>query len=87
MNGKQIVIWLTENSNARVTKAAVFHYSSTLTQSSSPLSSQNQRLNFGFSSDDATILRLMYSTNFYDFDSEVYHRVLVQEKLSGSYVE
>ena len=87
MNGKRIVIWLTENSNAGVTKAAVSNYISTLTQSSSPLSNQNQRLNFGFSSDDGVVHRLMYSTNSYDFDSEVYHRVLVQEKLSGSYIE
>lgn len=87
MNGKQIVIWLTENSNAGVTKAAVSNYSSALTQVSSPLGNQNQRSNFGFSSDDGVIHRLMYSTNFYDVKEEVYHRVLVQEKLSGSYVE
>ena len=87
MYGKRIVIWLTENSNAGITKAAISNYASTLTQTSSPLTSQNPRLNFGFSLVDTTIQRLMYSTNFYDFDSEVYHRVLVQEKLSGSYVE
>ena len=87
MNGKQIVIWLTENSNAGVTKAAISNYSSALTQVSSPLGNQNQRSNFGFSSDDGVIHRLMYSTNFYDVKEEVYHRVLVQEKLSGSYVE
>lgn len=87
MNGKRIVIWLTENSNARITKAKVSNYSSTLTQASSPLSNQNQRVNFGFSSDNGVIHRLMYWTNFYDFDSEVYHRVIIQEKLSGSYIE
>ena len=87
MNGKRIVIWLTENSNANITKAAGSNNRSTLTESSSPLSNQNQRVNFGFLSDDGVIHRLMYSTNFYDFDSEVYDRVLVQEKLSGSYVE
>ena len=87
MNGKRIVIWLTENSNARITKAKVSNYSSTLTQSSSPPNNQNQRVTFGFSSDDEVIHRLMYLTNFKDFDSEVYHRVIVQEKLSGSYVE
>ena len=81
MNAKRIVIWLTENSNANITKATVSNYSSTLTQASSSLSSQNQRTNIGFSSDDGVMHRLMYSTNFYDFDSEVYHRVLVQEKL------
>ena len=30
--------------------------------------------------------KLMYSPNFYDFDSEQFHKVMLQEKLSGSYV-
>ena len=28
----------------------------------------------------------MYSSKFYDFDSDQYHRVLLQEKLNGAYV-
>ena len=28
----------------------------------------------------------MYSSKFYDFDAEQYHRVLLQEKLNGAYV-
>ena len=48
MNGKRIVIWLTENSNARITKAKVSNYSSTLTQSSSPPNNQNQRVTWFF---------------------------------------
>lgn len=71
MNGKRIVIWLAENSNARITKAKVSNFSSSLTQAINPLSSQNQRTNFAFPSDDTVIHRLMYSTNSYDFDSEV----------------
>ena len=60
------------------------HYSSTLTQNSNPVNSG--RNNFQFLSDDRVIHKLMYSPNFYDFDSEVYHRVMLQEKLDGSYV-
>ena len=29
--------------------------------------------------------RLMFSPNFYDFDSEQFHKVMLQEKLNGSY--
>ena len=28
----------------------------------------------------------MFSPNFYDFDSEAFHRVMMQEKLNGSYI-
>lgn len=78
MNSKRIVIWVTENSNTSIKKAAVSNYSATLTRYSTPLSNQNQRVNFGFASDDGVLHRLMYSTNFYDIDSELYHRVLIQ---------
>ena len=39
-----------------------------------------------FTTEDGEINRLIYSPNFYVFDSEQYHRVMLQEKLSGSYV-
>ena len=84
-NGKRIVIWLTENSNANITKASISNYSSTLTEASSPI--RNQRVNFGFTTQDGVLHRLMYSNNFYDFDSEQYHRIVIQEKISGSYLE
>ena len=28
----------------------------------------------------------MVSPNFYDFDSEQFHRVMLQEKINGSYI-
>ena len=52
-NGKKIVIWLTENSNANITKLAVSNYSSTLTQASNPV--RNQRKNFGFLTEDGIL--------------------------------
>ena len=84
-NGKRIFIWLTETSNANITKAVLSSYSSTLTQASSPI--RNQRVNFGFTTEDGVLHKIMYFKNFYDFDSEQYHRIAIQEKLSGSYLE
>ena len=56
-----------------------------LIQASLPI--RNQRVNFGFTTEDGILHKIMYSKNFYDLDSEEYHRILIQEKLSGSYLE
>ena len=40
-----------------------------------------------FKTEDGLIKKLVYSKNFYDFDSEQYHRIMLQEKLNGSYIE
>lgn len=77
------VLWLAENSNANVTKALISNYSATLTQNSTTLSSVRNK--FQLLTEDGMFYRFMYSTNFYDFDSEVSHRVLLQEKLNGAY--
>lgn len=77
-NGKKVVLWLTENSNANVTKASISNYSATLTQTSTPVNSGRDK--FQLSTEDGVFYRLMYSTNFYDFDSEENHKILIQEK-------
>ena len=82
-NGKFIVLWLTENLSSNVTKASISNYSSTLTI---PAVNYNANQRWKFTTEDGMLIRLMYSTNFYDFDSEQYHKVMLQEKLSGSYV-
>ena len=64
-DGKKIVFWLTESSNANITKLAISNYSSTLTQASSPV--RNQRLNFALFTENGIIYRWMYSTNFLRF--------------------
>ena len=84
-DGKRIVIWLAEKSNENITKAILSNYSSTLIQASSPF--KNQRVNVGFTTEDGVLDKIMYSKNFYDLDSEEYHRILIQEELSGSYLE
>lgn len=84
LNNK-LVLWLTEHSNANITKASISNYSAKLTQASSPI--RNDRLQFTFRGNNVTLTRFMYSKNFYDFDTVQYHRIMIQEKLSGSYVE
>ena len=82
-NGKIIVLWLAENLSANVTKASISNYSATLTI---PAVQYNANQRWKFTTEDGVILRLMYSTNFYDIGSEQFHKVMLQEKLSGSYV-
>ncbi|CAH3194817.1 unnamed protein product [Porites evermanni] len=82
-NGKIIVLYLSENLSSNVTKVIISNYSSTLTI---PAVNYNANQRWKFTTEDGVILRLMYSTNFYDDDSIQFHKVMLQEKLSGSYV-
>ena len=82
-NGKKIVIWLAENFSSNVTKVKISNYSSSLTLNSTVYANdQYWTLNI----DDGVIYRLMFSPNFYDVNSEQYHKVMLQEKLNGSYI-
>ena len=81
--GKKIVIWLTESFNSNVAKLNISNYSSTLTLNSAVYANdQYWTLNI----DDGVIYRLMSSRNFYDIASDQYQKVMIQEKLNGSYV-
>ena len=82
-NGKSIVVWLAENLSANVTKVKISNYSGTLTI---PAVNYNANQRWKFTTEDGILLRLMYSPNFYDTDSEQYHKVMLQEKLNGSYI-
>ena len=83
-NGKIIVVWLAEDLSANVTKVSISNYSATLTI---PAVNYNANQRWKFTTEDGVLLRLMYSPNFYDTDSEQYHKVMLQEKLNGSYIE
>ena len=82
-NGKIIVVWLAEDLSANVTKVSISNYSGTLTI---PAVQYNANQRWKFTTEDGVLLRLMYSPKFYDIDSEQYHKVMLQEKLSGSYI-
>ena len=82
-DGKIIVLWLTENFDANVTKVKISNYSETITI---PAVHYNVNQRWKFTTEDGVLNKLMYSPNFYDDDSEQYHKVILQEKLNGSYI-
>ena len=82
-NGKKIVIWLTENFNSNITKAKISNYSAILSLQTVHYSNEQE---FEFTTEGGVLSKIMFSPNFYDTDSEQYHKVLLQEKLNGSYV-
>ena len=82
-NGRKIVIWLAENFSSNVTKVKISNYSSTLTI---PAARYTNEQKFDFTTEGGVLSKIMYSPNFYDTDSEQYHKVMLQEKLNGSYI-
>ena len=82
-NGQKIVVWLGENFNSNVTKVKISNYSSTLTI---PAVQCSHFQILDFTTEDGELSKLMFSPNFYDTDSEQFHKVMLQEKLNGSYV-
>ena len=81
--GKRIVLWQTENFDTNVTKVKISNYSATLTI---PAVQYNVNQRWKFTTEDGVLNKLMYSPNFYDFDSEQFHKVMLQEKLNVSYI-
>ena len=82
-SGRKIVIWLTENFSSNVTKVKISNYNSTLTI---PAVRYTNSQEFEFTTEGGVLNKIMYSPNFYDTDSEQYHKVILQEKLNGSYI-
>ena len=82
-NGQRIVVWLAEDFNSNVTKVSISNYSGILTI---PAVQKSFFQQFDFTTEDGVLNKLMYSPNFYDIGSEQFHKVMLQEKLSGSYV-
>ena len=80
---KKIVIWLAENFSQNITKAKISNYSALLSIPSVRYTHDQQ---FVFTTQDGVLSKIMFSSNFYDTGSEQYHRVMLQEKLNGSYV-
>ena len=82
-DGKRIVVWLAVKFDSNVTKVKISNYSSTISMIAVNYN-VNQR--WKFINEGGLLVRLMYSKNFYDFDSEQYHKLMIQEKLNGSYI-
>ena len=82
-NGKRIVLWLTENFTSGVTKVKMSNYSAALTIPTIHYSNDQY---WKFITDEGVLYRIMSRPKFYDFDSDEYHKVMIQEKLNGSYI-
>ena len=82
-NGKKIVIWLTQSVDSIVSKVKISNFTSTLTLDTASYATDQK---FDFITDDGVLSKIMFSPNFYDFDSVQFHRVMMQEKINGSYV-
>ena len=82
-DGKKIVLWLTQSVDSIVIKFKISNYSSILTLDSSNYTTSQY---FDFITENGVLCKLMFSPNFYDFDSEQFHRVMLQEKINGSYI-
>ena len=81
-DGKKIILWLTQSVDSIVTKANLSNYSSTLTLDSAVYTNDQD---FDFITEDGVLNKIMFS-NFYDFDSEPFKRIMIQEKINGSYI-
>ena len=77
------VLWLTESVDTIVTKAKLSRYTTTLTLATS---NHHENQHFDFRIDDVVLSKIMFSPNFYDFDSEQFHKVMLQEKINGTYI-
>ena len=82
-NGRKIVIWLAENFSSNVTKVKISNYSSTITISTVLYTNEQE---FEFTTEDGVLSKILFSPNFYDTDSEQFHKVMLQEKINGSYI-
>ena len=74
---------MTENVNSIVTKAKISGFITTLTLTTSNYA-ERQHFEFSIYDEDVILSKFMFSPNFYDFDSEAFHRVMLQEKLNGA---
>ena len=80
---KKIVIWLVENFSNNITRGKISNYNALLDLRSVRYTNEQK---FEFTTEDGVLSKIMFSPNFYNTDSEQYHKVLLQEKLNGSYV-
>ena len=74
---------MTENFNANITKVKISNYSAILSFQTVRYTREQV---FEFPTKGGVLSKIMYSPNFYGTDSEQYHKVMLQEKLNGSYI-
>ena len=80
---KKIVLYIAESFSGGVTKVKLSDYSSTISMSAVNYNNNQQ---FVFTTEDGVLSKILFSLNFYDTDSDQYHKVILQEKLDGAYI-
>ena len=80
---KKIVLWLAEDFSQNITKVKISNYNAILSLQSAHYTIEQK---FEFTTQGGVLNKLMFSPNFYDTDSIEYHKVMLQEKLNGSYI-
>ena len=85
-SGKRVVFWLTKKGTwvTPTVKTSKSNHSATLTLNSAMTSQSNYK--FQIFSQDSVIYKETCSPNLLDFDSMQYHKIMIQEKLNGSYI-
>ena len=83
-SGKKIVLYIAESFSAGVTKVKISDYSAAINMSSVNYNNNQQ---FVFTTEDGVLNKILFSPNFYNVDSDQYHKVILQEKLDGAYIE
>ena len=74
---------MSESFSTGVTKVKISDYSATITMSAVNYNNNQQ---FVFTNEDGVLSKILFSPKFYDTDSNQYHKVILQEKLDGSYI-
>ena len=82
-NGKKIILWVGENISSSTTKVNISDYSAELVANLANYSS-NQK--FEFLNQDGVLEKILYSPKFYDTGSIQFKKIILQEKLNGSYI-
>ena len=82
-SGKKIVLYIAESFSKGGTKVKLSDYSSTISMSAVNYNNNQQ---FVFTTEDGVLSKILFSPNFYDSDSDQYHKVILQEKLDGAYI-
>ena len=83
---KRIVIWWSFDGNTSYSKISISNFASTITELTHWAKSPRDVNSFSFFALDQVINKFMVSQYFHDLDSEAFKRVMLEEKLNGSYV-
>ena len=80
---KTVILWLSADFNSNITKLSLSNYSQSISLNAFQYH-VNQK--WEFLSKDGELYKLMYSTNFYNINSDNYHKIMLQEKLNGTFI-